>query len=124
MNRIVRIAVLWLIVCLVLSPALVLAEDAASSTEESIDPAVAAQYAAEKDAAKAAYGYLGIGLGAGLAAIGGGLALGILGSSVVSAAARQPEMRGQLQTIMFIVAALIEGLALFAIVVCILCLFG
>jgi len=117
-NRFYRIAVLWLVVCLVLSPALVLAEDFVP------DPEVAAQYAAEKDAAKANFGYLGIAIGAGLAAIGGGIGIGLLSASVVDASARQPEMQGKLLTTMFIAAALIEGLALFAIVVCILCLYG
>ena len=116
MNKLARIAVLCFFLAAVFAPALALAQDATGE-----DAAAAA--AAAKDIAKASFGYLGIGLGAGLAAIGGGLALGILGSSVVSAAARQPEMRGQLTTIMFIAAALIEGLALFALVICILCLF-
>jgi len=118
-NKLARIFVLCLVACFVFSPALVLAQDA----EDAVDAAVLARYAAEKDTSKASFGYLGIGLGAGLAAVGGGIALGMLGSSVVSAAARQPEMRAQLTAIMFIVAALIEGLALFAIVICMLCLF-
>ena len=121
MNRLSRVFVLCLIVCLVLSPALVLAQDAAEFT---LDPALAAQYAAEKDAARANFGYLGIAIGAGLAAIGGGIGIGLLSASVVDASARQPEMQGKLLTTMFIAAALIEGLALFAIVVCILCLYG
>jgi len=72
---------------------------------------------------KSSLGYLGVGLGAGLAAIGGGIGIGMLSASVVDASARQPEMMGKLTTIMFIAAALIEGLALFALVICILCLF-
>ena len=120
MNKNSRIAVLSLVACLVLSPALVLAQDA----EFALDPATAALYAAEKDAAKANFGYLGIAIGAGLAAIGGGIGIGLLSASVVDASARQPEMQGKLLTTMFIAAALIEGLALFAIVVCILCLYG
>ena len=112
MNKFYRIAVLCLVVCFALTPALVLAQDAVPlSPEDTIK------------VSKSALGYLGIGIGAGLAAVGGGIALGMLGSSVVDAAARQPEMRGQLTTIMFIVAALIEGLALFALVICIFCLF-
>ena len=68
-------------------------------------------------------GYLGISIGAGLAAIGGGIGIGLVGASVISASARQPEMQTKLTTTMFIAAALIEGLALFAIVICMLCLF-
>ena len=120
MNKISRIVVLSLVACLVLSPALVLAQN----TEFVLDPAMEAEYAAAKDAAKANFGYLGIAIGAGLAAIGGGIGIGLLSASVVDASARQPEMQGKLLTTMFIAAALIEGLALFAIVVCILCLYG
>ncbi|MDR0520631.1 MAG: ATP synthase F0 subunit C [Planctomycetaceae bacterium] len=66
---------------------------------------------------------MGVGIGAGLAAIGGGIGIGLIGASVIDASARQPEMQGKLTTIMFIAAALVEGLALFALVICILCLF-
>ena len=114
MNKIVRISVLCLVLAFVLSPALVLAHD---------DAAVAMTAAEQKATSKAAFGYLGIGIGAGLAAIGGGIGIGLLSASVVDASARQPEMQGKLLTTMFIAAALIEGLALFALVVCILCLF-
>ena len=117
MNKLARIAVLCLVVFIVFAPVIAFAEDAVTTEIQK------AEYNAAKSTAKASFGYLGIALGAGLAAIGGGIALGMLGSSVVDAAARQPEMRGQLTTIMFIVAALIEGLALFALVICILCLF-
>jgi len=119
-NKLARIAVLFLVVCFVLSPALVLAEDVATDASEA---ALAAKYAAEKATSKSMFGYLGIGIGAGLAAIGGGIGIGMLSSSVVDASARQPEMQGKLVTTMFIAAALIEGLALFALVICILCLF-
>jgi F-type H+-transporting ATPase subunit c len=72
---------------------------------------------------KSQLGHFGVCIGAGLAAAGGGIGIAVLGSAVIAASARQPEMRGQLTTIMFIVAALVEGLTLFAIVVCIMCLF-
>lgn len=64
--------------------------------------------------------YLGAGLGAALAAIGAGLGIGKLVSSAIESLARQPEMAGQLRTTMIIGAALIEGIALFALVICIL----
>ena len=121
MNKLARIAVLCIAFAIVLAPAGVLlaAEDAGFAP----DPAVEAGYAAARDAGKASFGYLGISIGAGLAAIGGGVGIGLLSASVVDASARQPEMQGKLLTTMFIAAALIEGLALFAIVVCMLCLF-
>lgn len=60
----------------------------------------------------------GIGaIGGGLAAIGAGLGIGRIGGSAVEAIARQPEAAGTIQTNMIIAAALIEGAALFAIVV-------
>ena len=57
------------------------------------------------------------GIGAGLAAIGAGMGIGKIGASAVEAIARQPEVSSKIQTAMIIAAALIEGAALFAIVV-------
>ena len=57
------------------------------------------------------------GIGAGLAVIGAGLGIGRIGGSAMDAIARQPEAGGKIQTAMIIAAALIEGAALFAIVV-------
>ena len=66
---------------------------------------------------------LGASLGAGIAAIGAGLGIGRIGSSAMEAIARQPESAGDIRTNMIIVAALVEGVALIAIVVCLLTLF-
>ena len=57
------------------------------------------------------------GIGAGLAAIGAGIGVGRIGGSAMDAMARQPEVAGKIQTAMIIAAALIEGVALFAVVV-------
>ncbi len=65
-------------------------------------------------------GYLGAGIGAGLAAIGAGIGIGRLAASALDGMARQPEATGDLRTTMIIAAALIEGVALFAEVICIL----
>jgi F-type H+-transporting ATPase subunit c len=56
-------------------------------------------------------------VGAGLAVIGAGLGIGRIGGQAMEAIARQPEAAGKIQTAMIISAALIEGAALFAIVV-------
>ena len=56
-------------------------------------------------------------VGAGLIVIGAGLGLGKIGGSAMDAIARQPEAAGKIQTAMIIAAALIEGVALFAVVV-------
>ncbi len=59
-------------------------------------------------------------LGAGLAVIGAGLGIGRIGGQAMDAIARQPEAAGKVQTNMIISAALVEGCALFAIVVSLL----
>ena len=56
-------------------------------------------------------------IGAGIAVLGAGLGIGKIGSSAMDAIARQPEAAGQIQTAMIIAAALIEGVALFGVVV-------
>ncbi len=64
--------------------------------------------------------FLAAGFGAGLAVIGAGLGIGKLASSAMDASGRQPEASGDIRTSMIIAAALIEGIALFALVICIL----
>lgn len=66
---------------------------------------------------------LGVSIGAGVAAIGAGLGIGRIGSSAMEAIARQPESTSDIRTNMIIIAALVEGVALFAVIVCLLCLF-
>ncbi len=56
-------------------------------------------------------------IGAGLAVIGAGLGIGRIGESAMQAIARQPEAATKIQTAMIISAALIEGVALFGVVV-------
>jgi len=59
-------------------------------------------------------------LGAGLAVIGAGIGIGQIGGKAVEGIARQPEAASKIQTNMIIAAALIEGVALFAVVVALL----
>lgn len=56
-------------------------------------------------------------VGAGLIVIGAGLGIGKIGGSAMDAIARQPEASGKIQTAMIIAAALVEGVALFGVVV-------
>lgn len=56
-------------------------------------------------------------IGAGLAAVGAGIGIGLAAWGALNGMARQPEMSGKLQTAMLIAAALVEGVALFAVVV-------
>jgi len=60
---------------------------------------------------------LGAAVGAGLAVVGAGIGIGRIGGQAVEGMARQPEMAGRLQTAALIFAALVEGAALFAIVI-------
>lgn len=59
----------------------------------------------------------GAAIGAGLASIGAGIGIGLLAGKAMDGMARQPERAGQIQTGALIFAALVEGVALFAIVV-------
>jgi F-type H+-transporting ATPase subunit c len=59
-------------------------------------------------------------IGAGIAVIGAGLGIGLIGSKAVEGMARQPEAANKIQTAMIIAAALVEGVALFAVVVALL----
>ena len=73
-------------------------------------------------AAGLSIGKLGAALGAGLAAIGAGIGICKIGGSAMEAIARQPESVNDIRTNMIIIAALVEGVALFAVVVCFLAL--
>ncbi len=59
-------------------------------------------------------------IGAGLAAIAAGIGIGQIGGKAMEAIARQPEAVGDIRTSMIIAAALVEGAAIFAIVVALL----
>lgn len=67
-------------------------------------------------------GILGAALGAGLAVIGAGFGISKIGGAAMEAIGRQPEAASKIRTNMIIAAALIEGVALFAVVVCFLAL--
>ena len=66
---------------------------------------------------------LGASIGAGIAAIAAGIGVGKIGSSAMEAIARQPEAAGDIRSNMIVIAALVEGVALFAVIVCVLALF-
>ena len=59
----------------------------------------------------------GAAIGAGIAVLGAGLGIGSIGGKAAEGIARQPEASGKIQTFSLILAAFIEGAALFAIVV-------
>lgn len=68
-------------------------------------------------------GWLSAGLGAGLVVIGAGLGIGKLAGQALEAMGRQPEAMAPIRTTMIIAAALIEGIAFFGLVICILLAF-
>jgi F-type H+-transporting ATPase subunit c len=63
---------------------------------------------------------VGASVGAGIVVLGVGIGIGNIGSSAVEAIARQPEEAGKIQTAMIISAALIEGVALFSALICLI----
>ena len=73
-------------------------------------------------AAGVALGKVGAAIGAAIAALAGAFGIGKIGKSTMEAIARQPESAGNLRTSMLIAAGMIEGAALFAIIVCFLTL--
>jgi F-type H+-transporting ATPase subunit c len=60
---------------------------------------------------------LGAGLGAAFTIVGAGYGFGKIGAAALEGMARQPEVAGQLQTGMIVIAALLEGATFFALVV-------
>ena len=74
-------------------------------------------------AAGAGLGKLGAAIGAAIAVIGAAFGIGKIGAAAMEAVARQPQASSDIRMNMIIVAALIEGVALIAIIVCLLTLF-
>ena len=66
---------------------------------------------------------LGAAIGAGIAAVGAGLGIGRIGGQALDAMARQPEKIGDRRSSMIIAAALVEGVAFFAAIIALLCVF-
>ena len=65
---------------------------------------------------------LGAAVGCGLATIGAGIGIGLIGGKAAEATARQPEAGGRIFSNMIIAAALVEGVTLLAMVICLLTL--
>ena len=66
---------------------------------------------------------LGAAIGAGIAAIAAGIGIGKIGGAAMEAIARQPQSTGDIRSNMIVIAAVIEGVAFVALIVCILALF-
>jgi F-type H+-transporting ATPase subunit c len=63
---------------------------------------------------------MGGAIGAGLAAVGAGIGIGQIGGHAMEAIARQPEAAGDIRSNMIVAAALIEGVALFGVIIALL----
>jgi len=93
-----------------------IAQDAAHGAADGADAAATAAQELAKASASGLKG-IGGGLAAGIGALGAGVGIGRIGGGAVEAIARQPEMAGTIGTNMIITAALVEGVALFAVVI-------
>jgi F-type H+-transporting ATPase subunit c len=104
-NKFARIALTAFVFALIFAPMAVFAQDAAAP-----------------EAAAAASPLLKnlISIGAGLIVIGAGFGIGKIGASSVESMARQPEVASNIQGAMILSAALIEGAAMFALIICLL----
>ncbi|HSM04075.1 MAG TPA: ATP synthase F0 subunit C [Longimicrobiales bacterium] len=74
----------------------------------------------DAESAKNYMSLLGAGIGVGLTVIGAGFGIGKIGEAAATGIARQPEAAGNIQTAAIILAALIEGAALFGLVIALL----
>lgn len=81
-----------------------------------VEPALAQDAVAVADPVNWGAG-IGKGIATGLAVVGAGIGIGIIGAGACEATARQPEMGGRIFVNMILTAALIEGVALFGVVV-------
>ena len=70
--------------------------------------------------AGAALGKFGAAIGAGIVAIASAIGIGKIGKAALESIARQPEAAGDIRTSMIIIGALVEGVCLFAVLVCLL----
>jgi F-type H+-transporting ATPase subunit c len=100
-NKFAKIALLAFVFALVCAPMSVFAQDGA-------------------EAAKTATTFTLSAIGAAGVLIGAGYGIGKIGSAAVESMARQPEVAGRIQTAMILAAALVEGAAMFALVICLL----
>lgn len=102
---------------------LALAQGPASVTTEKLAPEVQKQIVERNSAGAAKFTGAGAGMGMGLAAIGAGIGIGLIGHSALAGIARQPEQAGAIRGTMILMAALVEGVALIAVVFCLVLAF-
>ena len=79
--------------------------------------ALVQEVAMDAETAKNSLSFLGAGIGIGLSVVGAGIGIGQIGNSAALAVARQPEAAGTIWQQAIVLAALIEGAALFGLVI-------
>jgi F-type H+-transporting ATPase subunit c len=111
--------------CRLLAAAVVLcfAADAAFADNPPITNAPGVTHVAASGDSKGGIG-IGAGIGAGLAIVGAGIGIGLIGWSALAGIARQPEQAGKIQVNMIVLAALVEGAAIIALLVICFALVG
>ena len=97
---------------------LALAQPGTPLPTSKLDDAIQKQAVERNVAAAPKYTGAGAGIGMGLAAIGAGIGIGLIGHSALAGIARQPEQAGAIRGTMILMAALVEGVALIAVVFC------
>jgi F-type H+-transporting ATPase subunit c len=107
--------------CMVVGAAPVLAAEGSESATGG--PEVSSVASAEVTRAGNTGIGLGAGIGAGVSVLGAGIGIGLIASRAVESVARQPEALNNIQNLMILGAALIEGIALFGVIVGLLVIF-
>lgn len=97
---------------------LALAQSGTPIPPSKLDDEVQKQAVARQTAGTPRFTGAGAGIGMGLAAIGAGIGIGLIGHSALAGIARQPEQAGAIRGTMILMAALVEGVALIAVVFC------
>ena len=97
---------------------LALAQSGTPIPPSKLEPDVQKQAVERQAAGTPRYTGAGAGMGMGLAAIGAGIGIGLIGHSALAGIARQPEQAGAIRGTMILMAALVEGVALIAVVFC------
>ena len=124
-NKLSKIATLLVVLLMTIgSPAFLLAAGDDKPADKSADDKATAEKTEVKAAPAPSLSILaGAAFRAGLVTLGAGYGIGKIGSCAVESMARQPEVAGNIQTAMLVTAAMIEGVALLAVVVCLVNLF-
>jgi len=105
-NKFVKIALIAFVFALILVPVAAFAQDGTASQETARTTVPLLKNL--------------IAIGAALTVVGAAYGIGKIGASAVESMARQPEVAGNIQGAMILSAALIEGAAMFGLIICLL----